>query len=155
MRKLVDAKRVMILTVAAVVLVGGVSAAVATTGTGDQNRNLTVTVSALSVGTRDPDVATVGDTVRVVLSVRNNRSWTGGLQPDAVQVRATLETPSTAPYVVSFTVSLYPSQTLQLPLEFAVSDGFPRGAYALTLEAIEVRDRAAPVSSATARLTIV
>src|SRR5947207_14889523 len=155
MRKLIDSRRVMILTAATVLALGEASGALATTGTGGQNQDFTVSVSAASVGTPDPDVATVGDTVRVVLSVRNNRSWTGGLQPDAVQVRATLETPSTAPYVVSFTVSLYPSQTLQLPLEFAVSDGFPRGADALALTAMEVRNPAAPVSSATARLTIV
>ena len=49
---------------------------------------------------------------------------------------------------------MYLGQTLQLPFEFKVSDSFPKGAYALTLEAIEVRDPAAPVSSATATLTI-
>ena len=155
MRKLIDSRRVMILMAATVLALGEASGALATTGTGGQNQDFTVSVSAASVGTPDPDVGTVGDTVRVVLSVRNNKSWTGGPRPDDVRLRVTLQTPLGAPYTVSFTISMYPGQTLQLPLEFAVSDSFPRGAYTLTLEAIEVRDPAAPVSSATATLTIV
>jgi hypothetical protein len=155
MRKRIDSRLVMILTVATVLILGDVSAALATTETGSQNQDFTVSVSAASVGTPDPDVATVGDTVRVVLSVKNNRSWSGGLEPDDVQLRVTLQIPLDAPYTVSFTISMYPGQTLQLPLEFTVRDSFPTGAYALTLEAIEVRDPAAPVSSATATLTVV
>jgi hypothetical protein len=154
MRKFIGSRLAMMLTTATMLTLGGLSTALATTGTGSQNQDFTVSVSAASVGTADPDVATVGNTVRVVLSVRNNKSWTGGLRPDDVQLRVTLQTPLDAPYTVSFTISMYPGQTLQLPLEFTVSDSFPRGAYALTLEAIEVRDPAAPVSSATATLTI-
>jgi hypothetical protein len=155
MRKVIGSGLAMILTAATMSTLGGVSTALATTGTGSQNQDFTVSVSAASVGTADPDVATVGNTVRVVLSARNNKSWTGGLRPDDVQLRVTLQTPLGAPYTISFTISMYPGQTLQLPLEFTVSDAFPVGAYALTLEAIEVRDPAAPVSSATATLTIV
>lgn len=154
MRTFIDSKLVMMLTAATLLTLGGRSVALATTGTGSQNQDFTVSVSAASVGTPDPDVATVGDTVRVVLSVRNNQSWRDGLRPDDVRLRVTLQTPFGEPYTVSFTISMYPGQTLQLPLEFTVSDSFPRGAYALNLEAIEVRDPAAPVSSATATLTI-
>src|SRR2546421_859243 len=82
MRKLIDSRRVMILMAATVLALGEASGALATTGTGGQNQDFTVSVSAASVGTPDPDVGTVGDTVRVVLSVRNNKSWTGGPPPD-------------------------------------------------------------------------
>ena len=154
MRKVIDSRLMVILVAATVLTLGGASAALATTDTGSQNQDFTVSVSAASVGTLDPDVATVGDTVRVVLSVKDNKGWTWEFKQDEVQLRATLATPFAEPYTISFTISMYPGQTLRLPFEFTVSDSFPKGTYALTLDAIEVRDPAAPVSSATATLTI-
>src|SRR2546423_8589818 len=136
MRKLIDSRRVMILTAATVLALGEASGALATTGTGGQNQDFTVSVSAASVGTPDPDVGTVGDTVRVVLSVRNNKSWTGGPRPDDVRLPVTPQTPLGAPYTVSFTTSLYPGQTLQLPPQVPVSGSLPTRADTPTLEAI-------------------
>ena len=146
---------VMILAVATVLTLGAASAGLATTATGSQNKDFTVSVSAASQGTPDPDVATVGDTARVVLSVTNNKSWTSGLKSDDVQIRVALETPLGEPYTLSVTLSMFPGQKLQIPFEFKVTENFPKGTYALTLEAIEVRDPAAPVSSATATLSVV
>jgi len=155
MRKLIDSRLMMILAASTLLTLGGASAALATTGTGSQNQDFTVSVSAQSVGTPDPDVATVGDTVRVVLSVTNNKSFTLRFKPDDVQLRVTLQTPLSEPYTISFTISMFPGQRLQLPFEFRVSAAFPRGTYSLPLDALEVRDPAAPVSTATAPLSIV
>src|SRR5438046_10042295 len=119
MRKLIDSRRVMILTAATVLALGEASGALATTGTGGQNQDFTVSVSAASVGTPDPHVGTVGDTVRVVLSVRNNKSWTGGPRPEAVRLPVNLQTPLRAAYNLRFAISITPAQTQQLPVTFA------------------------------------
>src|SRR2546429_5857999 len=111
MRKLIDSRRVMILTAATVLALGEASGALATTGTGGQNQDFTVSVSAASVGTPDPDVGTVGDTVRVVLSVRNNKSWTGGAPPGRRRPPRHPPTPLGPPPTPPLTISLYPRQT--------------------------------------------
>jgi hypothetical protein len=138
----------------------GASPAVATTATGNQNPDLTVTVSIASRGAPDPDSATVRDTVDALLSVRNNKSWTFGARVEKVRLRVTLgvpfeQFPSDSSLSLSFTVFLFPQQTLRLPFDYTVGDSLPKGLYSLTLEAFEVDDAAMPpASSATATLTI-
>jgi hypothetical protein len=130
----------------------GASGALATTATGSQNPDLTVSVSLASSETVNPDVATVGDEVDVVLSVRNNQNG-GGLEP--VKIRLALTVPSGEPYSLSYTIYLWPGQTLRLPFDYTVSQYFPKGVYSLTIEATEVKDPTKPASSATATIEIV
>jgi len=133
----------------------GASPAVATTATGNQNPDLTVSVSLASRGTADPDSATGGDTVDAVLSVRNNKPLTFGARVETVRLRLAVGIPLDSSFSFSVTVFLFPQQTLRLPFDFTVGDLFPKGTYSLTLEAAEVDDATAPPpSSATATLTI-
>jgi hypothetical protein len=128
-------------------MLSGASPAFATTDTGNQNPDFTVRVSL------DPDVATDGDTVHVVLSVRDNKPFS--FRTDEVKLNITLETPLGASFTVSFTVYLFPGTGVTLPFSYTVNEYFPRGFYALTLEAIEVDDPAAAVSSATATIALI
>jgi hypothetical protein len=132
----------------------GVTAALATTAEGSQNPDLIVSVSAASRGTLNPDVATVGDTVEVVLSVEDTKPWTFQFRMEEVRLNITVQMPLMPPLTVSATVFLSPEETLRVPLDFLVTQFHPKGTYSLTLEAIEVGDPAAPPSSATATLTI-
>ena len=153
MRKFIDSRLVVILAAATILMLGAASAALATTGTGSQDRDFAVSVAAGAVGIPDPDVATVGDTVRVVLSVKDNKAWSFEFKHDDVQLRVTLQTPVGEPYKVSFQIAMGPGQTLRLPFEFTVHNSYPKGTYALTLDAIEVK-HPVPMSTATATLTI-
>jgi hypothetical protein len=132
----------------------GVTAALATTAEGNQNPDLLVSVSLASRGTLNPDQATVGDTVEVVLSVENTKEWTFQFGMEEVRLNITVQMPLMPPLTVSGTVFLSQEETLRVPLEFLVTQFHPKGEYSLTLEAIEVGDPAAPPSSATATLTI-
>jgi hypothetical protein len=132
----------------------GVTAALATTAEGDQNPDLIVSVSAASRGTLNPDQATVGDTVEVVLSVESTKPWTFQFRMEEVRLNITVQMPLMPPLTVSATVFLSPEETLRVPLDFLVTQFHPKGEYSLTLEAIEVGDPAAPPSSATATITI-
>jgi hypothetical protein len=145
-------KPVVILMAAAASIFGGVSPALATSDTGNQNPDFTVYVSLASRGTPDLDVATNGDTVDVVLSVRDNKPF--AFRTDEVKLNITLQTPF-APFTVSLTVYLFPGTSVTLPFSYTVNEYFPRGPYALTLEAIEVADPAAPPSTATATITLI
>lgn len=139
---------------AAVLALDGVSPALATTGAGSENPDVIVSLSVGSQGTPNPDIATVGDKVGVVVSV-NNKPLTLDLRAKEFRIRVVLQDPLGKAVPVSFPVTLLPGQKLDLPFDFAVSTLFPKGKYVLTLEAIEVGDPAAPPSSATASLTIV
>ena len=132
----------------------GSSVGLATTQTGTQNPDLTVTVSLFSRGTANPDAATVGDIVDAVVSVRNNQSWSFPPRTEDVKVRFTLAIPTGDSFTAAATIQLLPEQRLSLPVEFTVNELFPKGTYALTVDAIELSDPGAPISSATATLTI-
>ena len=109
-----------------VLSLAGAPPAAATSATGNQNPDLTAEVSLASRGTADPNFATVGDTVDVVLAVRNNKPWSWSAHLEKVRV----------------------------PFEYKVSALYPKGPYAVTLEAFEVDDPAMPPpSSATATIT--
>jgi hypothetical protein len=131
-----------------------VSSALATTAEGNQNPDLLVSVSVASRGTLNPDQATVGDTVEVVLSVENTKPWTFQFRTEEVRLNITVQMPFMPPLTVSGTVFLAPEETLRVPLDFLVTQFHPKGTYSITLEAIEVGDPAAPHSSASATLTI-
>jgi hypothetical protein len=133
-------------------ILGGVSPALATSDRGNQNPDFTASVSLASRGTPNRDVATNSDTVDVVLSVRNNKS--SSFRTDEVKLNLTLHTPA-GPFTVSVTVDLFRGTSVTLPFSYTVSEYFPRGTYALTLEVIEVADPAAPPSSATAIITLI
>jgi hypothetical protein len=137
-----------------VLTLSSVSMSLATTDTKSQNPDLTVSVSLASRGTLNPDEATVGDTVDVVLSVKNNKPWTFQFRIEEVRLSGTLQIPSMQPFTVSGTIFVLPEQTLRLAFDFPVIQFLPKGMYSLTLEASEVSDPAAPPSSATATLMI-
>jgi hypothetical protein len=148
--------RTLVIIVGAITLLtfSGVTSALATTTEGNQNPDLLVSVSLASRGTLDPDQATVGDTVEVVLSVENTKPWTFQFRMEEVRLNITVQMPLMPPLTVSGTVFLSPEETLRVPLDFLVTQFHPKGEYSLTLEAIEVGDPAAPPSSATATLTV-
>jgi hypothetical protein len=131
-----------------------VSEALATTATGNQNPDFTVSASLASRGTPDPDVAAAGQTVDVILSVRNNRPLKFPPKVYQVQLRLIVQLPSGESFNVATNVPLFPEQTARVAFDFNVKPTLPRGAYALTVEANEV-DSTAPPSSATGTLTIV
>jgi len=137
-----------------VLTLSGVSTALATTDTKSQNPDLTVSASLASRGTLNPDEATVGDTVDVILSVKNNKHWTFQFRVEEVRLSVTLQIPSMQPVTVSGTIFLLPEQTLRVAFDLKVIQFLPKGMYSLTLEASEVSDPAAPPSSATATLMI-
>jgi hypothetical protein len=151
MKRRVRSKLPVIVLGIAVATLGGVSTASATSDTGNQNPDLTVHVSLASRGTAYPDVATNGDVVDVVLAVRDNKRFS--FRTDEVKLNITLQIPF-APFTVSLTVYLLPGTSVTLPFSYTVNEYFPRGVYALTLEAIEVGDPGAPPSSATATITL-
>jgi hypothetical protein len=153
--RLVRWKPAVILLGVTVSTLSGVSSALATTAIGNQNPDFTVQVSLASRGTPDPDVAADGDTVDAVLSVRNNKHWSYPFRADEVKLSLTLETPLGVSATVSFTVYLFPGTRVTLPFSYTVREYFPKGPYAVTLEAVEVRDPGAPPSSATATITLV
>jgi hypothetical protein len=133
----------------------GVSMASATTAEGSQNPDLTVSVSLASRNPMNPDEATIGDTVDVAISVKNNKPWSFQFRIEEVLLRITLQAPSLQPFTVSGTIFLLPDQTVRIAFDFPVVQFLPPGPYSLTLEATEVRDPSAPQpSSATAMLTI-
>src|SRR5437588_11259569 len=137
-----------------VLTLSGVSTALATTDTKIQNPDLTVSASLASRGTLNPDEATVGDSVDVILSVKNNKPSTFQFRVEEVRLSVTLQIPSMQPVTVSGTIFLLPEQTLRVAFDLKVIQFLPKGMYSLTLEASEVSDPAAPPSSATATLMI-
>ena len=129
----------------AVFTVAGPSTALATTATGNQNHDLTVSASLISNNAVDPDQTTVGDIVTAALAVRNN---TFNFQN--VKVELTLLVPNNQFVRGSFDIFLAPFQTLAPKVEFTVNELFPKGPYSVTVAASNSRG----ASSATATITI-
>ncbi len=145
---------VVMLAAATALTLGGMSPALATSGTGNENPNLTVTASLASRGTPNPDIAALGDVVDTIVSIKNNKHWTLPPQVEKVRLRVVLQLPSADKINLSIPVLVLPEQTLRLAFDFPVSALFPRGLYTLTLDAFAVDEPAAPPSSATVTLTI-
>ena len=123
--------------------------AYATTATGTQNPDLTVSISF------EPTCVKVGDTIVREYSVTNNTSKT---QPVTLEVRATLngQLYSIYPYYPRehWRVQLDPGETWQNgPTMFVIYDSvylYPKGTYAITLSATNKKG----TSSATAQFEI-
>jgi hypothetical protein len=131
----------------ALMLLGG--SALATSGTGTQNRDLTVAVSVSNVGgghDANPDTATAGETVTVNASVRNNTSRS---QP--VAVRATLTGPGGLEESYAASVWVSAGQTVRISYGVTVESSYPLGTYQLTVAASNRHG----TSSATASIQIV
>ena len=118
----------------------------ATTDVGSQNPQLTVSASAASIGTADPDRATIGDTVKVDGSVTNNTA-----KNRSVLVTVTVRDPQgSSIYSDSKNVSLGPGQTISSSYSYVVDESYHKGNYEVTVSASNAKG----TSSATATLEI-
>ena len=118
----------------------------ATTDVGNQNPQLTVSASAASIGTADPDKATIGDTVKVDGSVTNNTA-----KKQSALVTVTVRDPQgSSIYTDSENVSLGPGKTISSSYSYVVDESYQKGNYEVTVSATNAKG----TSSATATLEI-
>jgi uncharacterized protein YfaS (alpha-2-macroglobulin family) len=118
----------------------------ATTDVGNQNPQLTVSASAASIGTADPDRATIGDTVKVEGSVTNNTA-----KKQSALVTVTVRDPQgSSIYTDSENVSLGPGKTISSSYSYVVDESYQKGNYEVTVSATNAKG----TSSATATLEI-
>ena len=120
------------------------STALATSATGTQNPDLTVTASLASNGA-NPDQATNGDQVTARYSVTNNTA-----QRRRVAIKYTLQYPDGQTVTRSQKLTLAPGQTDADSFTYTVVSSFPRGTYDLTVSARDANG----TSSATASITL-
>jgi hypothetical protein len=111
---------------AALALVGlmaaGTAPALATCGTGSQNPSYTVMVCL------SPDSVTVGQTVTLTESARNNTA-----AYKKVLVTETVTLPSGQQFNKSFYATLAPLKTYTFTASYQINEYFPKGAYSVTL----------------------
>ena len=118
----------------------------ATTEVGNENPQLTVSASAASIGTPDPDRATIGDTVKVDGSVTNKTA-----KKQSALVTVTVRDPQgSSIYTDSENVSLGPRKTISSSYSYVVDDSYQKGNYEVSISATNVKG----TSSATATLEI-
>ena len=118
----------------------------ATTDVGNQNPQLTVSASAASIGTADPDRATIGDTVKVDGSVTNNTA-----KKRSALVTVTVWDPQgSSIYTDSENVSLGPGKTISSSYSYVVDESYQKGNYEVAFSATNAKG----TSSATATLEI-
>ena len=118
----------------------------ATTDVGTQNPQLMVSASAASIGTADPDRATIGDTVKVDGSVTNNTA-----KKQSALVTVTVRDPQgSSIYTDSENVSLGPRKTISSSYSYVVDESYQKGNYEVTVSATNAKG----TSSATATLEI-
>ena len=118
----------------------------ATTDVGNQNPQLRVSASAASIGTADPDRATIGDTVKVDGSVANNTA-----KKQSALVTVTVRDPQgSSIYTDSENVSLGPGKTISSSYSYVVDESYQKGNYEVTVSATNAKG----TSSATATLEI-
>jgi uncharacterized protein YfaS (alpha-2-macroglobulin family) len=134
----------LLVTFAALALLLAIPIAQATTAVGSQNPQLTVRASAASDGT-DPDRATVGDTVTIASSVKNNTA-----RARTVTITYTLEDPTGRFQTLSETVRIGAHKTFSRSFSYIVDPSYPKGDYELTVSATNSRGS----SSAKATLEI-
>jgi uncharacterized protein YfaS (alpha-2-macroglobulin family) len=103
-----------------------------------------VRASAASDGT-DPDRATVGDTVTIASSVKNNTA-----RARTVTITYTLEDPTGRFQTLSETVRVGAHKTFSRSFSYIVDPSYPKGDYELTVSATNSRGS----SSAKATLEI-
>jgi uncharacterized protein (DUF58 family) len=136
--------RKFLVAIVALSLLAVAPVALATTSTGSQNPDLTVTSSLRSNGP-NPNHATTGDTVTAAGSVRNNTSTS-----QSVTVTVVLRYPDGTAFRYAEQVTLAPGQTLARSYTYQVSSSDPRGTYRLTVSARNARG----ISRATSRITV-
>jgi uncharacterized protein YfaS (alpha-2-macroglobulin family) len=134
----------LLVTFAALALLLAIPIAQATTAVGSQNPQLTVRASAASDGT-DPDRSTVGDTVTIASSVKNNTA-----RARTVTITYTLEDPTGRFQTLSETVRIGAHKTFSRSFSYVVDPSYPKGVYELTVSATNSRGS----SSAKATLEI-
>jgi hypothetical protein len=135
-----------LMTLFTVALLIAMPLAQATTDVGTQNPQLTVSASAASIGTPDPDRATIGDTVKVDGSVTNNTA-----KKQSALVTVTVRDPQgSSIYSDSKNVSLGPRKTISNSYSYVVDESYQKGTYEVTVSATNVKG----TSSATATLEI-
>lgn len=131
----------------ALALAGG--SALATSATGTQNPDLTVTVALSNIGgghDANPDTATAGESVTASASVRNNTS-----RSQSVAVRVTLTGPGGVVLSYPASIKIAAGQTAQVSYAVTVQAEYPLGTYNLTVSASNRHG----TSSATASIQIV
>src|SRR5215203_279886 len=107
----------------------------ATTDVGTQNPQLTVSASAASIGTADPDRATIGDMVKVEGSVTNNTS-----KKRSAFVTVTVRDPQgNSINTDSKNVSLGPGKTVSNSYSYVVDDSYQKGNYEVTVSATNAK----------------
>ena len=132
-------KFAVVLAVGTMVMTLGTSLVLATSATGTQNSDVTVSISV------SPDLVTAGDTLTVSGSVTNNLN-----SKKRYKIVLTLTLPNGASFSAKKSARLGPNKTVSLSHSFAIPSGLPLGAYSLTLSAT----RASGTSSATATTTL-
>jgi hypothetical protein len=136
-----------LMALSAVAFLIAIPLAQATTDVGSQNPQLTVSASAASIGTAEPDNrATIGDTVKVDGSVTNNTA-----KKQSALVTVTVRDPQgSAIYSDAENVSLRPGQTRASAYSYVVDESYQKGNYEVTVSASNAKG----ISSATANLEI-
>ena len=132
-------KFAVVLAVATMVSTLGTSVALATSDTGTQNPDVTVSISL------SPDVVTAGDTLTASGSATNNTT-----KKRRFKVVLTLTVPGGASFSVKKSVRLGPGKTVSVSESFTIPAGLPLGQYSLTLSATNKNG----TSSATATTTL-
>jgi len=134
------------LTLSVLLMLMATAPAQATTDVGNQNPQLTVSASAASIDTADPDKATIGDTVKVDGSVTNKTA-----KKRSALLSVTVRDPQgSLIYTSSENVSLGPGETISSSYSYVVDEGYQKGNYEVTVSATNAKG----TSSATATLEI-
>ena len=124
---------------------GGASIAIANTGSGSQNSDLTVTASLQSSGL-DLEQATVGDSITAGSSLTNNTSSVQKADVSGTIVAAD----GTVMYAASRIVTLPRGKTSSVSYSLPVLSSYAPGVYTLTVSAANANG----ASSASATITI-
>ena len=135
---------VLLMAFAGLALLVVIPIAQATTAVASQNPQLTVRASVTSDGA-DPDRATLGDTVTVASSVKNNTA-----RARSVTITYTLEDPTGRSQTHMETVRIGAHETFSRSFSYIVDANYPKGVYELTVSATNSKG----TSSATATLEI-
>ena len=132
-------KFAVVLAVGTMVTTLGTSVALATSATGTQNPDVTVSISL------SPDEVTAGDTLTVSGSITNNLT-----KKQRYRIELTLTLPSGASFSIRKSARFGPGKTISLSTSFTVPFFLPPGEYSLTLSATNANG----TSSATATTTV-
>jgi hypothetical protein len=122
---MVKFRAILLMAVIGLAFLGAASVAWATADVGNQNPQLTVRVSATSSG-ENLDRATVGDTVTVSSSVRNNTA-----RARTVTITYTLEDPTGRSQTYTESDRIGARKTFSRSFSYVVDASYPKGVYEL------------------------